>query len=99
MRLSVVGEHIANVEVRKPQDVFQVLLVLVAIQAPHGSAAVLCHIGEIGLENQWRKLPQHLRPVASGEWHALGRHLAFLDAIVNSHPELARNAVAEFETQ
>ena len=45
-----------------PQDVAQVLFVLVAIQASHRSAAVLCHVGEIGRVDQRRKLPQHRRP-------------------------------------
>src|SRR6476661_2807572 len=99
MSLTILGEHIADVEVRKTQDVSQLLFVLVAIQASHRSAAVPCHVGQIGFGDQRRKLPQHLRPVGSSEFDALGWHLAVLNAIVNSHPALTRNAVAEVETQ
>ena len=57
MSLAILRKHVADVEVRKPQDVSQFLFVLVAIQAAHRSAAVLCHVGKIGLVQQRRELP------------------------------------------
>ena len=99
MSLTILGEYIANVEVWKPQDVSEVLFVLVAIQPSHRSAAVLNHVGEIRRAQQRRQLSQHRRPVGGGQLDALGWHLAFLDAIVYSHPALPRHAVAQVETQ
>ena len=97
--LAILREDVPNIEVRKPQNVSQVLFILVAIHAAHRSAAVLRHVGTVGLVQQRLELPQDRCPIGGGEFDTLGWHLALFDAVVNAHPAVTRNAAAEIETQ
>ena len=96
---AVLRDHVANIEERQLQHVAQVLLVLIAVQPPHRSAAVSDDLSVVRIVDRHRKVLHQLRAPCLRKVFVLRRHLALFDAVVNANPPATGGVIVELERQ
>ena len=92
---AVLGQPIADVEVRQPENVAERVLILTAIEAAQGHPAVVRDVGPIGGLDGPRKCRDECRPPVVGQVAGIRRHLPLGNAVVHERKPLSDGTIAE----
>ena len=99
MAFTVVRQPVANVEMRKLQEVAQVLFELDAVQPPYRPTSVCSDLRAVRCRDGTSQSSDHRRELRVGQVFRLGRHLTFLDAIMNQNPAILYGAILKIKSQ
>ena len=99
MAFAVVRQPVANVEMRKLQEVAQVLLELDAVQPSYRPTSVCSDLRAVRRRDGTAQSSDHRRPLPVGQVFRLGRHLTFINAIVNQNPAIPYGAILKIKSQ
>ena len=83
---SILRKHVANVQIRKLQEITQVLRELIAINAPHGAATIGHHVSNISFMQQRLERLQHLIALCLGKLLRGRWHFVLTDSIIDVNP-------------
>jgi hypothetical protein len=95
MALAIFRQHVSDVEVGQVEDVAQVLLVLVAIEAAEGTAAVAEDVDVVGLVDGLPQAAEQGGALGVGERDAFRGHFAIGYAVVDADPAVAERLIVE----
>ena len=99
MALAVVRQTVENVEMRKVQEVTQILLELDAVQTPHRPSPACGNLRAVCSRERMTQSPDHQCSFRLGQVVRRGRHLALHNAIVNLNPAILCGAILKVKRQ
>ena len=92
---AVLGEPIADVEIRQKEDIAERVLVFAAVEPAERHAAVGRDVGPVGLLDEGRERGKQRGPLVVWQVAGIGRHLPLCHAVVHEGELLADARIGE----